>query len=114
MRTTSSIEAYNRVLGDNILSRAQFYRFVLALRCEEYKTSQSMEKFIDSGGLRRKCAQKPEFKVRISFFSFSSLFLLFVFILSKKIERMFVILFYLKEIEHMFVIFITDSERENL
>lgn len=83
MRTTSSIEAYNRVLGDNILSRAQFYRFVLALRCEEYKTSQSMEKFIDSGGLRRKCAQKPEFKVRF-FFSFSSHSLLFVFILFKK------------------------------
>lgn len=34
------------------IQQAQFYRFVLALRAEEYKTSGEMEKFIKSGGLR--------------------------------------------------------------
>lgn len=63
MRTTSSLESYNRVLGDTIIARAQFYRFVLALRKEEYKTSTEMEKFVKSGGLRRRCAQKKEYKV---------------------------------------------------
>lgn len=69
MRTTSSLEAYNKTLGDSVVSRAQFFSFVLALRSEEYKTSNALEMFIKSGGLRRNCAQKKQYKVCFCFFS---------------------------------------------
>lgn len=62
MRTTSSLEKYNQTLGSIVVSRAQFFRFVLALRAEEYKTSTVLEKFIKSGGLRQNCAQKKQYK----------------------------------------------------
>lgn len=50
MRTTSSLEAYNKVLGDNIANRGHFFKFVHDLRSEELLKTREAQQLIESGG----------------------------------------------------------------
>lgn len=42
-RTTGTVEAYNKQLGDTMAKHGSFFRFVLALNQQEYAKSSEME-----------------------------------------------------------------------
>lgn len=52
-RTTNAVEAYNGTLGRKIIGKSNFYKFVEAMRDEEYAKSKDMRDFADAGGLGR-------------------------------------------------------------
>lgn len=62
MRTTSTLEAYNGVLGDNVVNRGHFFKFAHDLRSEEHHTFGEAAKLIESGGATAK-RRKPEWVV---------------------------------------------------
>lgn len=49
-RTTSSLEAYNGVLGKIIQAKGGFYKFVSSIREEEFSKARDLKMLIDSGG----------------------------------------------------------------
>lgn len=49
-RTTSALEAYNGVLGKTIQSKGAFFKFVSAIRSEEFIKQRDLVQLIDSGG----------------------------------------------------------------
>lgn len=50
MRTTSSLEAYNKQLGASMVKHGHFFRFAATLNQQEYIKSTEMELYIKSGG----------------------------------------------------------------
>lgn len=54
MRTTSTLEAYNCVLGDNVTNNGHFFKFAHDLRAEELLKSRELEQFFESGGATEK------------------------------------------------------------
>lgn len=53
-RTTSSIEAYNGVLGKCIKSNDNFFKFTKAIRNEEFFKSRQFASLVECGGLSKK------------------------------------------------------------
>lgn len=66
MRTTSSLEANNRCLNDNIINHGNFFTFVHDLRLEEYSKSVEFERFVTSGGQSK--APRDKYKASFSHF----------------------------------------------
>lgn len=62
IRTTGSLEAYNKQLGELIAKHGGFFKFVLALCQQEFIKSGEMEEYIKSGGLTG-AKQKQKYKV---------------------------------------------------
>lgn len=50
MRTTSKLENYNKILGENVVNKAHFFNFVHDIRSEELLKSREMSQFFESGG----------------------------------------------------------------
>lgn len=73
MRTTSSLEAYNKVLGDNITNRGHFFKFVHDLRGEELLKTREAQQLIESGGKTAK-RRKLIWMVRICLEQFETIF----------------------------------------
>lgn len=83
MRTTSTLEAYNCVLGDNVTNRGQFFKFAHDLRAEELLKSRELEQLFESGGATQK-QRKIEWMVCIfhHFLYFSPVFVFFMVLLN--------------------------------
>lgn len=64
MRTTSTLEAYNGVLGKRIMPKGNFFKFVKALQEEEESKNREFALLIESGGVS---AAKKKTKVRKTF-----------------------------------------------
>lgn len=62
MRTTSTLEAYNGVLADNVVNKGHFFKFAHDNRSEEYFKSREATQLIESGGKTAK-KRKPEWVV---------------------------------------------------
>lgn len=54
MRTTCSVEAYNRVLNDNIVNNGNLFTFVHDIRNEEQLKRDEMEELLESGSATAK------------------------------------------------------------
>lgn len=50
MRTTSTLEAYNGALGNNVVNRGHFFVFVHDIRSEELFKSREAKSLVESGG----------------------------------------------------------------
>lgn len=72
MRTTSSLEAYNGVLNNNLTAHGNFFIFVHSIRAEELLKRDEFNNYINSGGQTAK-KRRPEYIVsmHILFFSLS-------------------------------------------
>lgn len=58
MRTTSSVEANNMVLNENIINRGNFFTFAHDLRLEECLQFQNLRRCFESGGKPRDVRKK--------------------------------------------------------
>lgn len=65
MRTTSTLEAYNSVLANNVVNRGHFFKFVHDIRSEELLKRREVLLLFESGGRTAK-KRKPEWMVCIS------------------------------------------------
>lgn len=64
-RSTGAVEVTNGVFGKNIPAHAHFFRFVLALRTQEWHKAKMAKSIVNSGG--ETCpARKGKSKVRIA------------------------------------------------
>lgn len=63
-RTTSSLEAYNGNLNKIIQAKGAFFKFVAAIRDEEYLKQRELHMLIDSGGVSSSQNQKRTTKDR--------------------------------------------------
>lgn len=63
MRTTSTLEAYNNVLANNVVHKGHFFKFVHDIRSEELLKSKEVEQLFESGGKTAK-KRKLEWMVR--------------------------------------------------
>lgn len=50
MRTTSTLEAYNNVLANNVVHKGHFFKFVHDIRSEELLKSKEVEQWFENGG----------------------------------------------------------------
>lgn len=68
MQTTSTLEAYNNVLANNVVHKGHFFKFIHDIRSEELLKSKEAEQLIESGGKTAK-KRKTEWMVcQIVFF----------------------------------------------
>lgn len=61
MRTTSTLEAYNGVLGKRIIPKGNFFKFIKTLQQEEDTKNREFGLLVDSGGAS---ASKKKKKVK--------------------------------------------------
>lgn len=66
MRTTSTLEAYNKVLADNVVHRGHFFKFVHGIRSEELLKAREVEQLFESGG---KTAKKRKLEWMVCVFT---------------------------------------------
>lgn len=50
MRTTSSLESYNCVLGKKIMKKGHFFRFIQKIQEEEFHKSVFFQQMLEKGG----------------------------------------------------------------
>lgn len=68
MRTTSTLEAYNSVLANNVANKGHFFKFIHDIRSEELLKCQELEQLFESGGKTAK-KRKLEWMVCYSYIS---------------------------------------------
>lgn len=84
MRTTSSVEAYNRVLNKYFTHKGGFFLFAHDLRAEEFLKSEEMKDLIYSGGATEN-KRRAKYVVRVCVCVFKNIRLIcFFFVLSDK------------------------------
>lgn len=58
MRTTSSVEANNMLLNDNVINHGNFFTFLHDLRLEDFLHWQNFKRCLESGGKPRAVRRK--------------------------------------------------------